>query len=122
PRLQEDLGTSTTWVTWTVTAYLLTGSVATPLMGKLGDQHGKVRLMLIALAVFLAGSIGAIVAWNIGSLIAFRAVQGVGGAVFPLSFAIIRGEVPPGRVGVAMGLGAAVVGLRRGLGSRGGAV
>jgi EmrB/QacA subfamily drug resistance transporter len=116
PRLQEDLGASTTWVTWTVTAYLLTGSVATPLMGKLGDQHGKVRLMLIALAVFLAGSIGAIVAWNVGSLIAFRAVQGVGGAVFPLSFAIIRDEFPPERVGVAMGLVSAVLGIGGGLG------
>ena len=49
PRLQEDLHTSGTWVTWTVTAYLLTGSVATPIIGRLGDQHGKVKLMLIAL-------------------------------------------------------------------------
>ena len=48
PRLQEDLHTAGTWVTWTVTAYLLTGSVATPMIGRLGDQHGKVKLMLIA--------------------------------------------------------------------------
>jgi EmrB/QacA subfamily drug resistance transporter len=116
PRLQEDLGASTTWVTWTVTAYLLTGSVATPLIGKLGDQHGKVRMMLISLAVFLAGSIGAIVAWDIGSLIAFRAVQGVGGAVFPLSYAIIRDEFPPERVGVAMGTVSAVLGVGGGIG------
>jgi EmrB/QacA subfamily drug resistance transporter len=116
PRLQEDLGASTTWVTWTVTAYLLTGSVATPLIGKLGDQHGKVRMMLISLAVFLAGSIGAIVAWDVGSLIAFRAVQGVGGAVFPLSYAIIRDEFPPERVGVAMGLVSAVLGVGGGIG------
>ena len=72
-----------TWVTWTVTAYLLTGSVATPLIGRLGDQHGKARLMVIALAVFLVGSVGAIFAWNVGALIVFRAIQGVGGAVFP---------------------------------------
>ena len=83
PKLQESLGASNTWVTWTVTAYLLTGSVATPLIGRLGDQHGKVRLMVIALAVFLVGSVGAIFAWNIGALIVFRAIQGVGGAVFP---------------------------------------
>jgi len=116
PRLEADLHTSTTWVTWTVTAYLLTGSVATPLIGKLGDQHGKVRMMLLALALFLVGSIGAIVAWNVGSLIAFRAVQGVGGAVFPLSYAIIRDEFPPQRVGVAMGLVSAVLGVGGGLG------
>jgi len=116
PRLREDLGTSTTWVTWTVTAYLLTGSVATPLIGRLGDQHGKVKLMLISLAVFLVGSILAIFAWNVGSLIVFRAIQGVGGAVFPLSFAIIRDEFPPERQSVAMGLVSAVLGVGGGVG------
>jgi EmrB/QacA subfamily drug resistance transporter len=116
PRLQEDLHTSGTWVTWTVTVYLLTGSVATPLIGRLGDQHGKVRLMLISLAVFLAGSLGAIVAWNVGALIVFRAVQGVGGAVFPLSFAIIRDEFPPERQSMAMGLVSAVLGVGGGVG------
>lgn len=116
PTLQEDLGTSGTWVTWTVTAYLLTGSVATPLIGRLGDQHGKVRLMIISLAVFLVGSLGAIVAWDIGSLIAFRAIQGVGGAVFPLSFAIIRDQFPAHRQSVAMGLVSAVLGVGGGVG------
>ena len=116
PKLQEGLNTSGTWVTWTVTAYLLTGSVATPLIGRLGDQHGKVRLMVICLAVFLVGSIGAIVAWNIGSLIVFRAIQGVGGAVFPLSFAIIRDEFPREKQSVAMGLVSAVLGVGGGLG------
>ena len=116
PKLQEGLNTSGTWVTWTVTAYLLTGSVATPLIGRLGDQHGKVRLMVISLAVFLVGSIGAIVAWNIGSLIVFRAIQGVGGAVFPLSFAIIRDEFPREKQSVAMGLVSAVLGVGGGLG------
>jgi EmrB/QacA subfamily drug resistance transporter len=116
PRLQADLHTSPTWVTWTVTAYLLTGCVATPLFGRLGDQHGKVRLMMISLAVFLLGSLGAIVAWDIGSLIAFRAVQGVGAAVFPLSFAIIRDEFPADRQSVAMGLVSAVLGVGGGVG------
>lgn len=116
PRLQEDLHTSGTWVTWTVTAYLLTGSVATPIIGRLGDQHGKVRLMIIALAIFLVGSIGAIFAWSISSLIVWRAVQGVGGAVFPLSFAIIRDEFPREKVSVAMGLVSAVLGVGGGVG------
>ena len=57
PKLQEDLGTSGTWVTWTVSAYLLTGSVATPLIGRLGDQHGKAKLMVLSLAV-LPGRVG----------------------------------------------------------------
>jgi EmrB/QacA subfamily drug resistance transporter len=116
PHLQRDLGTSQSWVTWTVTAYLLTGAVATPLISRLGDQHGKVRLMLISLGVFLLGSVGAIVAWNIGSLIAFRAVQGVGGAIFPLSFAIIRDEFPREKMSMAMGLVSAVLGVGGGVG------
>ena len=116
PALQRDLDTTTTWVTWTVTAYLLTGAVATPLVSRLGDQHGRVRLMLVSLGIFFAGSVGAIAAWNIGSLIAFRAVQGVGAAVFPLSFAIIRDQFPRDQVAVAMGLVSAVLGVGGGLG------
>ena len=116
PTLQDDLHTSGTWITWTVTAYLLTGSVATPLIGRLGDQHGKAKMMVISLAVFLVGSIAAIFAWNVASLIVFRAIQGVGGAVFPLSFAIIRDEFPPERQSVAMGLVSAVLGVGGGVG------
>ncbi|MGD9697193.1 MAG: MFS transporter [Thermoleophilia bacterium] len=116
PRLQDELDTSGTWVTWTVTAYLLTGSVGTPLIGRLGDQYGKARLMRISLAVFLVGSVGAIFAWDISSLIAFRAVQGVGAAVFPLAYAIIRDEFPPERIAVAMGLVSAVLGVGGGVG------
>jgi EmrB/QacA subfamily drug resistance transporter len=114
--LQHDLGTTTTWVTWVLTVFLLVASVATPILGKLGDQYGKERLLTITLTIFLAGCIGAALAWNIWSLIAFRAVQGVGGAVFPLAFAIIRDEFPREKVGVAIGLISAVFGVGGGLG------
>src|SRR3954469_23479642 len=102
--LQRDLNTTTTWVTWVLTVFLLVASVATPILGKLGDQHGKERLLTITLAIFFLGCIGAAASWNIWSLIAFRAVQGVGGAVFPLSFSIIRDEFPREKMGVAIGL------------------
>ena len=59
PALQRDLDTSTAWVTWLLTAFLLSASVLTPLLGKLGDQHGKERLLVISLGIFLLGSIGA---------------------------------------------------------------
>lgn len=114
--LRDDLGTTTTWVTWVLTVFLLVASVATPILGKLGDQYGKERLLTITLTIFLAGCIGAALAWNIWSLIAFRAVQGVGGAVFPLAFAIIRDEFPREKVGVAIGLISAVFGVGGGLG------
>src|SRR5436305_7585711 len=58
PTLQRDLHTTTTWVTWVLTVFLLVASVATPILGKLGDQYGKERLLVISLAIFLVGSIG----------------------------------------------------------------
>ena len=59
PTLQKDLHTTTTWVTWVLTVYLLVASVATPVLGKLGDQYGKERLLVISLALFFVGCVGA---------------------------------------------------------------
>jgi EmrB/QacA subfamily drug resistance transporter len=116
PALQRELDTTTTWVTWLLTAFLLTASVATPILGKLGDQFGKERLLLISLSVFLLGSVAAVFAPSIWVLIACRAVQGTGAAVFPLSFAIIKDEFPPEKVGTAVGVVSAVFGVGGGLG------
>ncbi|HEY8725278.1 MAG TPA: MFS transporter, partial [Gaiellaceae bacterium] len=116
PTLQRDLHTTTTWVTWVLTVFLLVASVATPILGKLGDQYGKERLLVISLALFFIGSIGAAAAWNIWSLIGWRAVQGAGAAVFPLSYGIIRDEFPREKVGVAIGLVSAVFGIGGGFG------
>jgi len=116
PTLQRDLNTTTTWVTWVLTVFLLVASVATPILGKLGDQYGKERLLVISLAIFFVGSVGAAAAWNIWSLIAWRAVQGAGAAVFPLSYGIIRDEFPREKVGVAIGLVSAVFGIGGGFG------
>jgi EmrB/QacA subfamily drug resistance transporter len=116
PALQRDLHTTTTWVTWVLTVFLLVASVATPILGKLGDQYGKEHVLVYSLLIFLVGCVGAAAAWNIWSLIAFRAVQGAAGAVFPLSFGIIRDEFPREKVGVAIGLISAVFGVGGGLG------
>ena len=66
----------------------------TPIIGKLGDAHGKKRMLVISLAIFGLASLGAALAPNIGVLIGFRALQGAGAAIFPLSFGIIRDEFP----------------------------
>jgi EmrB/QacA subfamily drug resistance transporter len=116
PVLQRHLHTTTTWATWVLTVFLLVSCVATPILGKLGDQYGKERLLAISLLVFLVGCIGCAVAWNVASLIAFRALAGVGGGVFPLAFAIIRDEFPPEKVGVGIGLISATYGIGGGLG------
>jgi EmrB/QacA subfamily drug resistance transporter len=116
PVLQRDLDTTTAWATWVLTGFLLVAAVTTPIIGKLGDQYGKERLLVIALAIFLAGCIGAALAWDIWSLIFFRAVSGTGAAVFPLSFAIIKDEFPPAKVGVAAGVISAVYAVGSGFG------
>jgi EmrB/QacA subfamily drug resistance transporter len=116
PILQREFDTSAAWAAWLLTGFLLSASVATPLFGKLGDQHGKERMLLISLSIFLAGSIGAIFAWHIGVLIGFRILQGCGAAVFPLAFAIIKDEFPPEKVGIGIGMVSAVFGIGGGLG------
>jgi EmrB/QacA subfamily drug resistance transporter len=116
PEFQRELGGTTAWVTWVLTAFLVSAAVTTPVLGKLGDQFGKERMLVISLSIFLAGSIGAAFAWNLGSLIGFRALAGAGGALFPLSFAIIRDEFPPERVQVGIGILSAVFGVGGGFG------
>src|SRR5437660_10601150 len=114
PSLQRDLHTTTAWATWLLTSFLLVSAVATPLLGKLGDQYGKERFLLVSLLVFFVGCVAAIFAWNIWSLIAFRAIQGFGGAVFPLSFAIVFDELPPAKVGSGLGMVSAILGVAGG--------
>ena len=116
PELQRELGASTTWVTWVMTGFLLSAAVVTPILGKLGDRFGKERLLVVALLIFLVGCAGCAAAPDIWTLIAFRVVSGAAGAVFPLSFGIIRDEFPADRVKVGIGLLSAVFGVGGGFG------
>src|SRR5947207_13835998 len=111
PALQHDLHTTTGWTTWLLSGFLLSASVGTPLLGKLGDQYGKERLLLISLGIFLVGCIGAAAAWNIWSLIVFRILQGAAGAIFPLAFSLIRDEFPRERTRTAIGTVLAIFGV-----------
>jgi MFS family permease len=92
PTVQHALHTSQSTATWVMTAYLLSASVFTPILGRVGDLIGKKRTLVAVLLVVLAGCLLAALAPNIGILIVARVVQGVGGALFPLSFGIIRDE------------------------------
>jgi EmrB/QacA subfamily drug resistance transporter len=116
PSLRHDLHTTTAWATWLLTAFLLVSAVATPVLGKLGDQYGKERFLLVSLVVFFVGCVAAIFAWNIWSLIVFRAVQGFGGAVFPLAFAIVYDEFPRDKIAGGVGMISAILGVGGGLG------
>jgi EmrB/QacA subfamily drug resistance transporter len=116
PEIQRDLHTSATSAAWVLTAYLLSASVLTPIVGRLGDMFGKERTLIAALAVLAAGTLLAAVATNITVLIAARVVQGAGGAIFPLAFGIIRDEFPRERVPHGIALISAILGIGGGLG------
>jgi EmrB/QacA subfamily drug resistance transporter len=111
PAIQKDLGATTTSVTWVLTVYLLTASIATPVLGRFGDMFGKERTLVAVLAVFAFGSLIAALSHSLAMLILGRAVQGAGGAVFPLAFGIIRDEFPRERVAAAIGLISATFGI-----------
>src|SRR4029078_11975184 len=98
PQIQRDLNTTPPAVAWVLTAYLLSASVLTPIIGRLGDMFGKERTMVASLFALGAGSLLAAVAEGIKRLLLARVIQGGGGAIFPLSFGIIRDEFPRERV------------------------
>jgi EmrB/QacA subfamily drug resistance transporter len=116
PAIQQQLHTSTTTVTFVLTGYLLSASVATPIIGRLGDMFGKERMLVFTLIVFGVGSLVAALTHSIALLLAGRVIQGVAGAVFPLSFGIIRDEFPPERVATGIGLISATFGIGGGAG------
>jgi EmrB/QacA subfamily drug resistance transporter len=116
PTIQRSLHTSQDTVTWVLTAYLLSAAVFTPILGRVGDMVGKERMFVVALAALAAGSLLGAIATSIGVMIAARAIQGVGGAVLPLAFGIIRDEFPREKVGGAIGITAALIAVGGGLG------
>src|SRR4029453_12030731 len=83
-------------LSWVVTAYLLSATVATPLFGKLSDIYGRRAMMLIAVAIFLLGSLACALAPTMGALIAARALQGFGGGgILPLAQTVIADILTP---------------------------
>ncbi|MCW2830953.1 MAG: transporter [Aeromicrobium sp.] len=115
PEIQADLHTDQTTVTWVLTAYLLSASVFTPIIGRIGDKVGKERMLVFALAGLAVGSLIAALATSITPMIVARVIQGVGGGVLPLAFGIIRDEFPdkkvPGAVGFIASLASAGAGV-----------
>ncbi|HEY6836080.1 MAG TPA: MFS transporter [Gaiellaceae bacterium] len=114
--IQHDLHTTTSGAAWILSAYLLSASVVTPIAGRLGDIHGKKRTLVVVLAVLAAGTALAGLATSIAVMIVARCIQGAGGAIFPLAFAIIRDEFPRERVPHGIALISAILGIGGGLG------
>src|SRR4051794_5163161 len=116
PTIEAGLGTDQATVSWVLTAYLLSASVFTPIIGRVGDKVGKERMLVVALAALAVGSFMAAIATSVGVMIAARVVQGVGGGVLPLTFGIIRDEFPREKVAGAIGTAAALLAVGGGVG------
>lgn len=116
PTIVSELG-GMDHLSWVVTAYMLASTAATPLWGKLGDQYGRKKLFQAAIVIFLIGSALCGIAQNMPQLIAFRAVQGLGGGgLMVLSMAIVGDLVSPRERGKYQGLFGAVFGATSVLG------
>jgi len=94
PTIGRDLGHFGD-LSWIVTAYLLTGTAVTPVIGKLSDIHGRRTTMLASTAIFLGGSVLCALAPNMVSLVLARAIQGFGGGGLILLAMTILGDIAP---------------------------
>ncbi|MFY1673128.1 DHA2 family efflux MFS transporter permease subunit [Plantactinospora sp. WMMB334] len=119
PTFQREFDASYATVAWTMTAYTLALATVIPVTGWAADRFGTKRLYLLSLVLFLAGSALCSVAWDIGPLIVFRALQGLGGGMLmPLGMTIMTRAAGPHRVGRVM----AVLGVPMLLGPIGGPI
>ncbi|SDS35457.1 MFS transporter [Actinoplanes derwentensis] len=112
----RELNVSTSDVSWIVTAYLLSASVMTPILGRLGDMVGKRKILIIVLSILAVGAIVSALATSLPVLIIGRILQGAGGAMMPLSIGMIRDELPRERVATTVGLVSAIFGIGAGIG------
>ena len=114
--VQHQLHTTQSTATWVLTAYLLSASIMTPILGRLGDMIGKKRVFVATLVALAIGSLLAAVAPSIGVLIVARVIQGIAGGMLPVAFGIIRDEFPAEKVAGAVGSIAALTAVGASLG------
>jgi EmrB/QacA subfamily drug resistance transporter len=105
PSIQRDLKVSVSSLEWVVNGYFLTFAVLMLTGGKLADLFGRRRIFIVGLVVFTLSSLACGLATNGSTLIAARAVQGVGAALMnPATLSIITATFPPRQRGLAMGI------------------
>ena len=98
PHFIKDLNTNVLWAAWTISIYLVAVTSVMPLMGKLSDSFGRKKVFLGSLALFTTSSLACGLAPNIYSLVAFRFLQGIGGASFlPTAAGIVSDQFPDQR-------------------------
>ncbi|MFH8937515.1 MFS transporter [Streptomyces griseosporeus] len=113
--LPQLLGTSPSNATWVLTSTLLSGAVATPIMGRLGDLYGKRRMLILSLAVMVAGALVSAVTSNLLLMIGGRTLQGFAMGAIPLGIGLMRDMLPREKLGSAMALMSSSIGVGGGL-------
>ncbi|WP_234438588.1 MFS transporter [Streptomyces sp. NRRL S-340] len=106
--LRDQVHTDQLGVSWVLTAFLLSSAVMTPILGRLGDQIGKRRVLVAVLLLLALGSVVAALATDLPVLVVGRVLQGAGGATLPLAFSIVRDLLPREQVGAKIGMIAAI--------------
>lgn len=104
PDLIKDFRVSYSMSSWILTAYLVPGAVMTPIAGKLSDIYGKKKILLIIMTIYAVGVSAAGFANNIYFMLVARAIQGMGIAMFPIAFSIIRDQFPREKISIAQGI------------------
>ena len=89
---------------WILTAYLISGAVVTPIAGKLSDIYGRKKILLAIMIIYTIGVTLGGLSFSISSLIAARIIQGIGLAMFPIAFGIIRSQFPQQKLAFAQGI------------------
>lgn len=112
PRL---LDTSPSNATWVLTSTLLSGAVATPIMGRLGDLFGKRRMLIASLSVMVVGALLSALTDALVPMIVGRTLQGVAMGAIPLGIGLMRDMLPRERLGSAMALMSSSIGVGGGL-------
>ncbi len=108
PYLIDDFKISYNTSSWILTAYLIAGAVMTPIIGKLSDIYGKKKILMIVIVIYSVGSLLGGLSNDIFMMIISRVIQGIGLAMFPVAFAIIREKFPHEKLAIGQGIFTAV--------------
>src|ERR1700689_5109110 len=111
PAIQHALGASEEGVTWLLTGFLLSASIATSILGRLGDMYGKERLLLLTLVLLAVGTAVSALSTSLLPMVVGRVIQGAGGGIFPLAFGIVRDEFPRDKVAGSIGMLSSILGF-----------
>src|SRR5438874_4391100 len=100
----RDFNISYTTSSWILTAYLISGAVATPIAAKLSDIYGRKKMVVIILIIYIIGICAGGFSTNISFLLVARVIQGIGISMFPIAFGIIRDQLPKEKLAIGVGV------------------